>query len=79
MDETTSSDILIYRGEDGAPVTEVRLRAESVWMRQDQMAALFGVQKAAVSRHLKNIYASGKLDREATVSKMETVQREGSE
>ena len=40
-------------------------------------AALFDVQKAAVSKHLKNIYVSGELAQEATVSKMETVQQEG--
>ena len=35
------------------------------------------VRKAAISKHLKVIYESGDLDREATVSKMETVQTEG--
>jgi len=38
---------------------------------------LFGVQKAAISKHLKNIFISGELERTTTVSKMETVQREG--
>jgi prophage maintenance system killer protein len=42
------------------------------------MASLFDVQKAAVSKHLKNIYVSGELERHATVSKMETVRQEGS-
>ena len=32
-----------------------------------------GVQKAAISKHLKNIFDSGELDRRVTVSKMETV------
>ena len=31
------------------------------------------VRKAAVSKQLKNIYTSGELEQEATVSKMETV------
>ena len=34
------------------------------------------VRKAAVSKHLKNIYTSGNLEQEATVSKMETVRKE---
>ena len=38
---------------------------------------IVGVQKAAISKHLKNIYSTGELSREATVSKMETVQNEG--
>ena len=38
------------------------------------MADLFGVKKAAISKHVKNIYACGELEENATVSKMETVQ-----
>ncbi|WP_318617079.1 virulence RhuM family protein [Sporosarcina sp. YIM B06819] len=46
-------------------------------MTQKTMAELFDVQKAAISRHLKNIYESGELERSSTVSIMETVQNEG--
>ncbi|MBF0602686.1 MAG: virulence protein RhuM/Fic/DOC family protein [Nitrospirae bacterium] len=70
------SEITIYQTENG--VVEVRMERESVWLSQEQMAVLFDVQKAAVSKHLKNIFASGELERRATVSKMETVQQEGS-
>jgi len=47
---------------------------ETVWLSQEQMALLTDVQKAAISKQLKNIYASGELEWAATVSKMETVQ-----
>ncbi len=47
------------------------------WLTQLKIAELFGVQKAAISKHLKNIYSTRELSREATVSKMETVQNEG--
>ena len=50
---------------------------ESIWLTQLKIAELFGVQKAAVSKHLRNIFATGELDRAATVSKMETVRQEG--
>ena len=56
---------------------DVRLENETVWLTQLKIAELFGVQKAAISKHIRNIYASGELIREATVSKMETVQIEG--
>ena len=69
------NEIGIYQTENGA--VEVRLEKDSVWLSQEQMASLFDVQKAAISKHLKNIYASGELERAATVSKMETVQQEG--
>lgn len=41
------------------------------------MAELFGVNTPAISKHLKNIYISGELKEEATISKLETVQMEG--
>lgn len=56
---------------------EVQVHTESLWLSLAQIAALFGVNKPAISKHLKNIYASHELDRQATVSKMETVQPEG--
>lgn len=67
--------VTIYQSDNG--MVEVRLDRDTVWLSQEQMAALFGVQKAAVSKHLKNIYASGELAREATVSKLESVRQEG--
>jgi hypothetical protein len=69
------SEISIYETNSGC--IEVRLERETVWLSQEQMAALFDVKKAAVSKHLKNIFSSGELEREPTVSKMETVQQEG--
>jgi len=48
---------------------EVQLRDESIWLPQQKIADLFGVQKAAISKHLKNIYASGELIELATVPK----------
>jgi hypothetical protein len=41
------------------------------------MGEIFGVEKAAISKHLKNIYNEGELEEDSTVSKMETVQKEG--
>lgn len=69
------SNIVIF--ESGDQSVQVRLEGETVWLNQMQMAELFGVQKAAISKHLKNIYTSGELTPAATVSKMETVQQEG--
>ena len=56
---------------------EVQVRTESLWLSLAQLAILFGVNKPAISKHLKNIYSSGELGKPATVSKMETVQTEG--
>ncbi|MFO7646031.1 MAG: virulence RhuM family protein [Desulfosarcina sp.] len=56
---------------------ETRLQNETIWLTLNQMAALFGVDKSGISRHLKNIYETGELRRKATVANFATVQKEG--
>ena len=74
-DETT--EFLLYTAPNGAIKVEVLLSNETIWLTQKRMAELFGVGVAAISKHLDNIYASGELQREATLSVLETVQQEG--
>lgn len=70
-------NFLIYRnGEEKISVNAV-VHDESIWLTQKAMSELFGVEIPAVSKHLKNIYDEGELERAATVSKMEIVQQEG--
>ncbi len=70
-------NLMLYRSEDGAVSISAYIRDETVWLTQKAMAELFGVQVPAISKHLANIYDEGELCRDATVSKMETVQNEG--
>ena len=74
-DETT--EFLLYTAPNGAIKVEVLLSNETIWLTQKRMAELFGVGVAAISKHLENIYESGELQREATLSVLETVQQEG--
>ena len=74
-DQTT--EFLLYTAPNGAVKVEVLLAGETIWLTQKRMAELFGVGVPAVSKHLDNIYESGELQREATVSVLETVQQEG--
>ena len=73
----TRGDFLIYSGADGELKLAVRLQDETVWLSINQMADLFGVDKSGISRHLKNIFESAELSKEATVAKFATVQNEG--
>lgn len=70
-----ASDILIYDG--GEARVEVRLARESVWLSLQQLAELFGRDKSVVSRHLKNIFESGELERDAVVAKNATTAADG--
>ena len=74
---TDNRQFLLYTAPDGAVKVEVCFRDESVWLTQKALAELFGVKVPAINKHLKNIFVSGELVREATVSKMEIVRPEG--
>ena len=71
------SEIILYKTEDGSIKIDTILQNETIWLTQSAMAELFDVNVPAISKHLSNIYEEGELIREATVSKMETVQNEG--
>lgn len=69
--------IVIYKDRKGNVELKADVSKETIWATINQIGDLFDVQKAAVSKHLKNIFKSGELLERATVSKMETVQMEG--
>jgi prophage maintenance system killer protein len=67
MTANDTNQILIYKTEDGSAVTEVRLEGETVWLRQDQMAQLFGRERSVITRHLGNVFKEGELEEESNV------------
>ena len=70
------NEIILYQPNEEIKL-EVRLKNETVWLTQAQMAELFGVQRQAITKHLKNIFDSGELNRNSTSSILELLQREG--
>ena len=72
-----TGEVLIYRTADGETRLDVRLENDSVWLTQAQIAQLFGTEIPAISKHIRNIFRSGELEREATISILETVRQEG--
>lgn len=73
----TPSQLILYTTPDGEVKVDTVVRDETIWLTQKNMADLFDVNVPAVSKHLSNIYEEGELNYKATVSKMETVQQEG--
>ena len=69
--------IVLYTAADGKVTVDVFFQADNFWLPQRAMAELFGVKTPAISKHMKNVYESGELTPQATISKMETVQSEG--
>ncbi len=52
---------LFYTAEDGAVKVEVLYKEETVWLTQKALAELFGVQRPAITKHLKNIFETNEL------------------
>jgi len=71
-----NSEIILYTTSQGDIKLEVIVQNETVWLTQKAMEELFGVAKSTISEHLKNIYQSRELEKEATVRKIRTVQNE---
>jgi len=70
------SELVLYRSNDGTVRLDVQFDRETIWLSLNQVSVLFGRDKSVISRHLRNIYLEGELDREATVAKNATVQTE---
>ena len=71
------SDIVIYESESGRPEVEVRLFQNDIWVTQKHMADLFGVNRPAITKHLKNIFLSNELQEVAVCSIMEHTATDG--
>ena len=71
-----NTEFLLYRTPNGDIKVDVLLQNETIWLPQKKIAELFGVKVPAISKHLKNIFESGELLKEATVSILEIVQNE---
>ncbi|KUK63718.1 MAG: hypothetical protein XD82_0156 [Methanoculleus marisnigri] len=70
-------EFLLFTSAAGEGSIEVRYEDETIWLSQKMMAALFDVTVPTINVHLKNIYESGELTRDATIRKYLTVQIEG--
>jgi len=77
MKKESNNNIIIYQTKNGDIEFQADLKKDTLWANLSEIAALFGVQKPAISKHIKNIFETEELFEKATVSKMETVQKEG--
>lgn len=77
--ETSSgfNEILLYTTPNGKVKVEIYLQNETIWLTQQKIADLFGVDRSVVTKHLANIYAENELSKEATCAKIAQVQNEG--
>ena len=70
-------EILLYTSPNGKIKVEIFVQNETVWLTQDKIAELFGVQRPAITKHLKNIFESGELQEEVVSSILELTTQHG--
>lgn len=71
------SEIVIYQTEDGQTKVDAVFSGETVWLSLNQMADLFQRDKSTISRHIKNVFEEGELDKKVVVAKFATTTQHG--
>ena len=74
-DELT--EFIMYTTPDGNVKVEIFVHKETVWLNQDKIALLFGVQRPAITKHLKNIFESSELVEKSVSSILELTAADG--
>ncbi|MBD5403906.1 MAG: virulence RhuM family protein [Treponema sp.] len=73
----TNQHFIIFKTEDNTIEVDVLFEDETVWLTLDQMSTLFDRDKSTVSRHIKNVFEEGELDRNAVVANFATTASDG--
>ena len=76
MDSSPKSEVILYQPNEMVSL-EVRLDEETVWLTQQQIAELFGVNQPAISKHLRNIFIEGELQEKSVYSILEYTAKDG--
>jgi len=71
------SEFLLYTAPSGDVKVEIFFHNENVWLTQERIAHLFGVQRPAITKHLKNIFESGELHEDVVSSILEHTTQHG--
>ncbi len=67
----SQGEFLLYKAQDGAIKIDVFFQDETVWLTQKALAELFGVQRPSITKHLKNIFDTKKLEPNSVCSILE--------
>jgi prophage maintenance system killer protein len=62
--EIKKGEIIIYKSSRG-PEIEVKIEKETVWLTQEQISRLFGIERSVITKHLKNVFKEGELKQDS--------------
>ena len=77
IDNSLSSNILLYKTKQGESRIEVIFNNETFWMSQKRMADLYGIETNTINNHLKEIFKSGELEESSVIRKIRTTELDG--
>ena len=76
-EQTKKGEIILYTSPEGKKKVEVVFQNDNFWLTQKAMAELFGVQRPAITKHLKNIIDTGELIESSVSSILERTADDG--
>ena len=64
------SNLAIYQGEKGELEIKLDSQSDTIWLTQDQIGQLFGIDQSVVSRHISNTFRTGEVEKTSNMQKM---------
>jgi hypothetical protein len=68
---------LLYKTPDGKVHFEVFLHNETIWLTQQKLAELFGVDRSVITKHLSNIFKDKELEKDSVCAKIAHTAKDG--
>lgn len=69
--------LAFYTNDTGELEVEVYMTDENMWMSQQIMSNLFGVEENTITYHIQEVFKSGELEESPTTRKIRVVRTEG--
>ena len=71
------TEFLMYTSPNGKVKVEIFLHNENIWLNQEKIAQLFGVDRSVITKHLKNIFQSNELQEDSVCAKIAHTAQDG--
>ena len=64
-----NASFIVFKTQDEQVSVDVRFEDETIWLTQDQIGALYGVERPGITQHIKNTFAEGELQADSVGKK----------
>ena len=73
----TENDIVFYKKNNGDTNIELLINGETLWVSQKTMAQIFEIDRTVITKHLKNIFSDGELEKNQVCAKFAHTANDG--